>query len=380
MVACAVPLAVSAQTAPSQNPARPPAAQAPATPPGQPALPRQTPGQTGVGVSPAAATTPQAPAQEPTLALVKKRGQVLCGVNGELHGFSVVDKQGRWSGFDVDFCRSIAAATLGDASKVKFVPATATNRFDLLKSGQIDLLVRNTTITLRRSSGDTGVRYAAVTYIDGQGFAVPKKAGIKNLVQLDKARICVTRDTTYQQNTLDWFAGLGMSVRLVLFDKTEATFAAFVAGECDAVTQQSTGLVTAIVGTGKADDYMVLPEIISKEPHGPYVRAGDNDWIDIVRWTHNARLEAEELGITSQNLESFRNTRSLPARRLLGIDTGNGKSLGLDEQWAYRIIAQVGNYGESYDRAFGADTPLKYGRGVNALWTQGGVMYPLPMR
>lgn len=332
----------------------------------------------GAGVSPAAANQPTVP--EPTLSLVKKRGQVLCGVNGELHGFSVVDRQGKWSGFDVDFCRSIAAATLGDASKVKFIQATATNRFDLLKSGQLDLLVRNTTITLRRSTGDTGVRYAALTYIDGQGFAVPKRLGINNLAKLDKMRICVTRDTTYQQNTLDYFAGLGLSVRLVLFDKTEATFEAFLAGACDAVTQQSTGLVTAIVGTGKADDYLVLPEIISKEPHGPYVRTGDDAWIDIVRWTHNARLEAEELGITSQNLESFRNSRSLAVRRLLGVDTGNGKSLGLDEQWAYRIIAQVGNYGESYERYFGADSPLRYARGVNALWTQGGVMYPLPMR
>ena len=379
MLALAAPLMVSAQPASTPNPARPPAAQAPVTPPGQPSLPRQTPGQVGAGVSPAAAT-PEARTQEPTLALVKRRGQLLCGVNGELHGFSVVNKQGEWSGFDVDFCRSIAAATLGDASKVKFVPATATNRFDLLKSGQIDLLVRNTTITLRRSSGDTGVRYAAVTYIDGQGFAVSRHSGITNLVQLDKARICVTRDTTYQQNTLDWFAGLGLSVRLLLFDKTEATFDAFVAGACDAVTQQSTGLVTAILGAGRAEDYVVLPEIISKEPHGPYVRAGDNDWIDIVRWTHNARLEAEELGITSQNLESFRNTRSLAARRLLGIDTGNGKALGLDEQWAHRVIAQAGNYGESYERHFGAGSALKFARGVNALWTKGGVMYPLPMR
>lgn len=373
------PMIVSAQPATPQNSARPPATQPPAATPGQPNLPRQTPGQMGAGISPAAATQ-NAPAAEPTLAVVKKRGQLLCGVNGELPGFSIVDKQGRWSGFDVDFCRSIAAATLNDASKVKFVPATATNRFELLKSGQIDLLVRNTTITLRRSTGDTGVRYAAVTFIDAQSFAVSKRSGIDSLAKLDKARICVTRDTTYQQNTLEWFAGMGMSVRLVLFDKTEATFEAFVSGACEAVTQQSTGLVTAILGTGKQDDYLVLPEIISKEPHGPYVRAGDNDWIDIVRWTHNARLEAEEIGITSQNLESFRNTRSLAARRLLGIDTGNGKALGLDEQWAYRIIAQVGNYGESYERHFGAESPLKYARGLNALWTRGGVMYPLPMR
>lgn len=341
-------------------------------------MPIQTPGQVGAGLSPAAATAPQAP--EPTLALIKKRGQVLCGVNGELPGFSAVDKQGLWSGFDVDFCRSIAAATLGDVSKVKFVASTATDRFDLLKSGQIDLLVRNTTITLRRSTGDTGVRYAAVTYIDGQGFVVSKRSGIKNLVQLDTARICLTRDTTYQENTLDWFAGLGLSVKLVLFDRTEATFEAFVTGACEAVTQQSTGLAAAIVGTGKADDYLMLPEIISKEPQGPYVRAGDDEWLDIVRWTHNARLEAEELGITSQNVESFRNTRLLAARRLLGLDTGNGQSLGLDEQWAYRIIAQVGNYGESYERYFGAESALKFSRGVNALWTKGGVMYPLPMQ
>lgn len=333
----------------------------------------------GAGVSTAVASAPQAPALEPTLALIKKRGQVLCGVNGELPGFSAVDTQGTWSGFDVDFCRSIAAATLGDAGKVQFVAATATDRFDLLRSGRIDLLVRNTTITLRRSTGDTGVRYAAVTYIDGQGFVVSKQSGIKNLVQLDKARICLTRDTTYQENTLDWFAGLGLSVRLVLFDKTEATFEAFLAGACEAVTQQSTGLVAAIVDTGKANDYLMLPEIISKEPQGPYVRAGDDQWIDIVRWTHNARLAAEELGITSRNVESFRNTRLLAARRLLGIDTGNGQSLGLDEQWAYRVIAQAGNYGESYERYFGADSALKYSRGVNALWTKGGVMYPLPM-
>ena len=315
-----------------------------------------------------------------TLAEVQKRGVLHCGTNGELPGFSTVDRQGRWSGFDVDLCKAVAVAVLRDANKVKYIPATAVNRFDMLRSGQIDMLARNTTITLQRTAG-TGVRFAAVTFFDGQAFVVPKRLNIANLVGLDGRRVCITRGTTYEANTAEWFAQRKLAVTPVLFDTTEATIEAFLSGACDAVTHQSAGLAAAIVATGKAADYLVLPGLISKEPHGPYVRAGDDVWQDVVRWAHNARLEAEELGVSSLNVEQrVRNTTDPATRRLLGLDPGNGKALGLDEEWAVRIIKHVGNYGESYEKYFGTGSPLKFGRGANALWTHGGLLYSLPMR
>ena len=343
-------------------------------------LPGQTPGQS----RPQAGQTPPSPpsqaAKETTLAMVKARGHLLCGVNGELPGFSKADSKGQWSGFDVDFCRALAAAALDDAARVKFVVATASDRFELLQRGAIDVLVRNTTITLRRATGDSGLRYAAITFIDGQAFAVTKQSGITTLGGLANGRICMTRNTTYEQNTVDWFAGRRLTMTPVLFDRTEPMIEAFLGGSCDAITQQSTGLATALIQTGRAADFLVLPEIVSKEPHGPWVRAGDDQWLDIVRWTHNARLEAEELGITSRNVDAMKASRLLGIRRLLGLEPGNGQQLGLDEEWAYRAIKQTGNYGESYERFFGEGSPLRFAHTVNALWTKGGTMYPLPMR
>jgi general L-amino acid transport system substrate-binding protein len=314
-----------------------------------------------------------------TLAEVKKRGHLVCGVNGELAGFSVVDAKQQWSGLDVDLCRAVAAAVLGDATKVKFVQLTAVNRFEMLKSGAVDVLARHTTITLQRAVG-SGARFAAITFIDGQAFAVPKRLNITRAAQLDKAGICITRGTTYEQQTRAWFSQRGLAVSPLMFDTTDAMIAAFVDGKCNAVTQNSSGLAAAIVATGKASDYLVLPEVISKEPSGPWVRSGDDAWLDIVRWTSNAMLEAEELKVTQHNVEVQRKSAEPAIRLLLGVEPGNGRALGLDDNWAYRVILQIGNFAESYDRNFGAGSPLKFARGINALWNQGGALYPLPMR
>jgi general L-amino acid transport system substrate-binding protein len=324
-----------------------------------------------------------APAQQPaasqTLAAVKKRGQLVCGVNGELPGFSLKDASGAWSGFDVDFCRAVAAATLGSASKVKFVPLTALKRFEALKAGEVDVLVRNTTVTLQRTAG-TGVQFAAVTYIDGQGFVVPKKANVTALAQLANATICYTAGTTHEQNLVSWFEQRRLRVTPMPFDTLDAMYEAFYAGKCSAVTQDATGLASSIVAGGKAADYFMLPDIISREPLGPFLRTGDDQWLEIVRWTHNAMLEAEQYGVTQGNVDEQRKSMDLAVQRLLGTIPGNGKALGLDESWAYNIIKQVGSYAESYDRHFGAGSPLRFARGINALWDKGGLMYPLPMR
>ena len=322
----------------------------------------------------------QQPVQSsPTLATVKKRGELVCGVNGELPGFSIRASSGAWSGFDVDFCRALAAASLGDGAKVKFVPLTTEKRFNALKAGEVDVLARNTTVTLQRTAG-SGVHYATVTYIDGQGFVVAKKANVTALSQLANATVCLTRGTTHELNLLTWFAQRRLAVTPVAFDTLEAMYDAFHAGKCTAVTQDVTGLASSIVASGKAAEYLMLPDIISKEPLGPYVRTGDDQWLEVVRWTHNAMLAAEELGVSQTDVDEQRQSADLVVRRLLGTIPGNGKALGLDESWAYSIVKQVGNYGESYERHFGANAPLHFARGINALWNRGGLMYPLPMR
>ncbi len=315
-----------------------------------------------------------------TLEAVKKRGTLVCGVNGSgAPGFSQKNDRNEWAGLDVDLCRAVAAATLGDARKVEFVPTTAVERFDVLTSGKIDLLARNTTVNLERSVG-ARVRYAVVNYYDGQGFVVPKKAGIGRVSGLADKIVCVTKGTTHEYNMAAWFKLRGTQVLVLNFDTPDAAYQAFFAGKCVAVTQDLTALAGAIVSSGKAADYAMLPDIISKEPLGPYVRNGDSPWLDVVRWSHYAMLEAEEREITQNNVTGKVEAQDPNVRRLLGVAPGNGRALGLDEKWAYNIIKQVGNYSDSFERNLGQDSPLKFGRGINALWTKGGVMYPLPLR
>ncbi|HTR83579.1 MAG TPA: amino acid ABC transporter substrate-binding protein [Reyranella sp.] len=340
---------------------------------------------------------------EPTLDAVKKRGQLICGVNGELPGFSFINAVKEWEGLDVDLCRAVAAAVLGDATKVKFVPLKPAERFTTLRSGGVDMLASNSTMTLQRETD--GLEFAVPNYYDGQGFVVPKKLGMKNLTDLRSGKVCVLKATTHQANMNAWFGARRLLVTPVEFDSQDEMYDAFLASRCIGVTQDSTALASSLVRRGKTADYMMLPEIISKEPLGPYVRRGDEAWLDVVRWTQYAMLQAEELGIargtvshflqsddpkvrrilgdiprTSSSPEDRMRSNDPAVQRLLGVTPGNGKALGLDEAWAYWIITQVGNYGESYEQNLGSRSPLKFARGLNALWTQGGLMYPLPLR
>ena len=326
----------------------------------------------------------QAPAPAPapaqaTLDIVKKRGQLVCGVNGSLPGFSLFNAVKEWEGLDVDLCRAVAAAVLGDATKVKFVTLTAQQRFDALAAGDIDMLARNSSVTLERAVGNR-VRFATVNYYDGQGFVVPKRLKIETLTALRNGNVCVTKGTTHASNMEDWFRVRRLSVNVVNFDTQDAMYEAFFGARCLAVTQDVTALAATLVRSGKAADHLMLPEIISKEPLGPYVRSGGEAWLDIVRWTHFAMLEAEEREITKGNVDSKRESSDPPVRRFLGLTPGNGKALGLDEAWAYNVIRQLGNYSEIFERNVGARSALGFGRGLNALWNKGGLMYPMPLR
>jgi general L-amino acid transport system substrate-binding protein len=322
---------------------------------------------------PAAAQTPSA------LEVVKKRGQVVCGVNVGLGGFSLPDSQGKWKGLDVDMCGAIAAAVLGDSSKTKFVPLSAQQRFLALQSGEIDVLVRNSTITLERDAG-LGIQYAGVNFYDGQGFMVAKKMGVRELKELGGATICVAQGTTHEFNMAGYFRSRNLTIKTVVFESQDLMYEAFFGGRCDAMTQDSSALASALATRGKQADYMVLSELISKEPLGPFVRRGDDQWLAVVRWSLFAMLEAEEKGVTQANVEQQLQSNDPLVKRLLGVTAGNGKALGLDEKWAYNIVKQVGNYSESFERNVGMDSPLKLQRGINALWTKGGLMYPLPLR
>ncbi|HXK18806.1 MAG TPA: amino acid ABC transporter substrate-binding protein [Polyangiaceae bacterium] len=311
--------------------------------------------------------------------VVKKRGQVICGVNVGLGGFSLPDSQGKWKGLDVDMCAAVAAAVLGDATKTKFTPLSAQQRFLALQSGEIDVLVRNSTITLERDAG-LGIQYTGVNFYDGQGFMVSKKTNVKSLAELGGATICVAQGTTHEFNMAGYFRSRNLTIKPVVFESQELMYEAFFAGRCDAMTQDSSALASALATRNKQADYMVLPELISKEPLGPFVRRGDDVWAAVVRWALFAMLEAEEKGVTQANVEEQLKSSDPLIQRLLGVKAGNGKALQLDEKWAYNIIKQVGNYGESFERNVGMDSPLKLQRGINALWTKGGLMYPLPLR
>jgi len=314
-----------------------------------------------------------------TLEDVRKQGFITCGVSDGLPGFSYNEKDGTWGGFDVDTCRAIAAATIGDANKVRFHPLSPKDRFPALQSGKVDVLVRNTTWTLLR---DTALKlnFAGVNYYDGQGFMVRKELGLKRAVELKGAAVCVTTGTTTALNLEDFSAAEGLGIRPVNFGSAAEAAVAYEEGRCDAFTSDRSTLAAFRVTFPKPEEYVLLPDTISKEPLGPVVRHGDDQWLDIVRWVLYALLEAEEAGVTQANADGMRHSKVPMVRRLLGVSGHMGENLGLDNDWAYRIIKQVGNYGEIYARNIGPDSPLRIPRGLNALWTQGGLQYPMPIR
>ncbi|MGD0147601.1 MAG: amino acid ABC transporter substrate-binding protein [Xanthobacteraceae bacterium] len=314
-----------------------------------------------------------------TLKAVKDRGQLACGANGSLAGFGIPDPQGNWTGFDVDFCRAIAAAIFNDPTKVKFVPLTAANRFTALQSGEIDVLARNTTWTMSRDTS-LGIDFAAVNYYDGQGFMVRKVLKVSSALELNDASVCVQQGTTTELNLADYFRSNHMSLKTVTFATVDEALKAYDTGRCDAYTTDSSGLYGSRVLLADPGANIVLPEIISKEPLSPAVRQGDDAWEDLVRWTHHAMLDAEELGVNKNNVDDQKNSTNPEIRRLLGLEGQFGEALGLTNDWAYRIIKAEGNYGESFERNVGQGSPLKIARGLNALWTKGGLQYGLPVR
>jgi len=314
-----------------------------------------------------------------TLDSVKKRGSLVCGANGQLPGFGLSDAQGRWSGLDVDLCRAIAAAIFNDAAKVKFVPLTAPDRFTALQSGGIDVLVRNTSWTLSRDS-QLGLNATGVNYYDGQGFIIRKSLRVNSALELNDAAICVEQGTTAELNLVDYFRANRMRLKTVAVATLDEAAKAYETNRCVAFTTDASGLYGVRLKFAKPDDYVVLPEIISKEPLGPLVRHGDDQWFDIVKWVHFAMLDAEELNVNRGNLDEQLRSDSPEIRRLLGAEGNFGEQLGLTKDWVYRIVKLVGNYGEVFERNVGQGSPLKIARGLNALWTKGGIQYAPPIR
>jgi len=314
-----------------------------------------------------------------TLDAVKSRGYVQAGVNGALFGFSRPDDKGVWRGLDVDTAKAIAVAVFGDPNKVKFVPLTAVQRFTALQSGEVDVLCRNATRILTRETS-LGLNFAQVNYYDGQAFMVHKKLNLKSAKQLNYATICVLPGTTTEMNAADYFRSNNMKMKPVVIEQNTELNKAFFAGRCDCITSDASQLAGIRAVAPNPDDYVILPEIISKEPLAPAVRHGDEQWFDIVNFSVLALIEAEELGITSKNVDEMLKSPDPRIQRFLGITPGNGNALGVDEKFAYTIVKQIGNYGEVFERNVGAKTPLKLERGLNGLWTQGGLMYSPPFK
>lgn len=310
---------------------------------------------------------------------VRSKGFIQAGVNGGVFGFGMPDAKGHWAGLDVDTARAIATAIFGDASKVKFTPLTAQQRFTALQSGEIDVLTRNATRTLSRET-QLGLNFVAVNYYDGQGFLIPKKLGVKSAKELDGATVCVLPGTTTEQNAADFFRTNKMAWKPVVIENTTELAKTFFAGRCDVLTSDASQLAGTRAIAANPKDYAILPEIISKEPLAPAVRHGDDQFRDIVDFSVLAMINAEELGITSKNVDEMLKSKNPAIKRFLGVSAGNGKALGLDEKWAYNIIKQVGNYGEVFERNVGVNTKLGLERGLNALWTNGGLMYSPPFK
>jgi general L-amino acid transport system substrate-binding protein len=321
----------------------------------------------------------QAASAQETLKAVKARGELICGANGTLAGFGMPDPQGNWVGFDVEFCRAVAAAIFNDPAKVKFVPLTAANRLTALQSGEIDVLSRNTTWTMSRDAS-LGINFVAVNYYDGQGFMVRKSLKVNSALELNDASVCVQQGTTTELNLADYFRLNHMSLKSVTFATGDEAVKAYDSGRCDAYTTDSSGLYGERSHLATPSDHIVLPEIISKEPLSPAVRQGDDNWGDIVRWTHYAMVNAEELGVSKANVDEKLKSDAPDVRRLLGLEGQFGEAMGLTNDWAYRIIKLIGNYGDSFERNIGQGSPLKITRGLNALWTKGGLQYGLPIR
>ncbi|MGL4240134.1 MAG: amino acid ABC transporter substrate-binding protein [Beijerinckiaceae bacterium] len=321
------------------------------------------------------------PAQSrlPTLEAIKQRGSVVCGANTGLPGFSIPDAQGNWSGMDVEFCRAIASAIFNDPTKVRFIATSSVNRFAVLQSGEVDVLSRNVTWT---SSRDTslGFNFGPVTYYDGQGFMVRKSIAAKSVKDLSGATVCVNQGSTTELNLADYFRTNNMQLKVVSFPTGEESVKAYEAGRCDSFTTDVSGLYAERLKLASAADHIILPEIISKEPLAPAVRHGDDQWYDVVKWVHYAMLTAEEFGVTKANVDEMMKSTNPDIRRLLGVEGKHGEALGLSNDWGYRIIKQIGNYGENYHRNVGAGSRLQIARGINELWTKGGLQYAPPIR
>jgi general L-amino acid transport system substrate-binding protein len=314
-----------------------------------------------------------------TLDAIKKNGFIKCGVSDGLPGFSFADEKGNYSGIDVDVCRAVAAAVFGDATKVKFTPLTAKERFTALQSGEVDVLSRNTTWTSNRDSAQ-GMNFTGVTYYDGQGFLVNKKLGVTSIKQLDGATVCINAGTTHELNLSDYFRANKKKFTPLTYEKSDESAKSLEAGRCDVLTSDQSQLYAQRLKLAQPDQYVILPEVISKEPLGPVVRHGDDEWFDIVKWTLFVMVDAEELGINSKNVEEMKKSTNPDVKRLLGVEGDKGKEFGLANDWMAVVIKQVGNYGEIFERNVGKDSPLKIARGLNALWNQGGLQYAPPVR
>ena len=318
-------------------------------------------------------------AQAGTLEDVQSRGTLRCVVSTGIAGFAQPDASGVWGGFDIDFCRATAAAVLGDASKIEAVTSTGKTRFTKLNAGEGDVLWRNTTITFSRDVG-VKLRFHGVNYYDGQGFMVNKSLGISSAKELDGASVCIQTGTTTELNLADYFSSNGMKYEPVTIETNDEARQNYEANRCDVYTTDASGLASTRSALPNPDAHMVLPEIISKEPLGPATRHGDDQWSDIITWVLNATITAEELGVTSANVDQQKSSNNPEVRRLLGVDGSQGSELGLSNDWAYQIIKQIGNYGEIFERNIGVNTPLGIARGLNALWTDGGLIYSPPFR
>ena len=327
----------------------------------------------------AASLAATAASAQATLNKVKQRGFLACGSNPALPGFSMPDAQGNWTGFDIDYCRAHAAAIFNDPTKVRFVPLAGKDRFTALQSGEIDVLVRNSTWTMSRDT-QLGLNFPAVNYYDGQGFMVRKRLGVSSAKELGGATICTQQGTTTELNLADFFRSNNIKYEVVAYATADETFKAYDSGRCDAFTTDGSALFAERLRASNPDDHVVLPEIISKEPFSPAVRHGDDQWGDLVRWVHFAMLNAEELGVTKANVDQMTKSDNPEIKRLLGNEGNYGEALGLTNDWAVRVTRHMGNYGEIFERNIGEGSPLKIKRGLNALWTKGGLQYGIPIR
>src|SRR3989440_3673571 len=314
-----------------------------------------------------------------TLKTVKDRGQLSCGVSQGLPGFSSPDDKGNWTGLAVDLCRAIAAAVFNDATKIKFVPLSAKDRFTALQSGEIDVLSRNTTWTLSRDTS-LGANFTGVNYYDGQGFLVKKSLKVNSALELNSASVCVQTGTTTELNLADYFRANNMKYEVIAFATADETVKAYESGRCDTFTTDVSQLYAEKLKLANANDHVILPEIISKEPLGPVVRHGDDQWFDIIKWVHFAMINAEELGVSQKTLDDALKSQLPEIRRLVGTEGAYGEQLGLTKDWVVRIVKHVGNYGESFDRNMGPGSKLGISRGINRLWTKGGIQYAPPIR